>query len=78
MTYLEPFIFFDNPAGHHVVMRVILGRAQVNLVPAIRLERLLEYCGEFVGHLDGRRRGLLNLGCSRWCCSPRRSKHAKI
>ena len=52
MTYMEPFIFFDNPASHHVVMRVILSRAQVNLVPAIGLERLLEYLSEFISHLN--------------------------
>ena len=52
MTYMEPFIFFDNPTSNHVVMRIILGRTQVDLLPAIRLERLLEYISEFTGHLN--------------------------
>lgn len=42
-TYLEPFVLFYDPSGDHVVVGVLVSRAQVNRLPAIRLKRLFEY-----------------------------------
>lgn len=40
---LEPFVLFYDPSGDHVVVGVLVSRAQVNRLPAIRLKRLFEY-----------------------------------
>ena len=50
-AYMKPFIFLFDPAGHHVVVCVLLGGAQVDLVPPVALQRLLEYLLQLRRHL---------------------------
>ena len=35
VTYLEPFILFDNPSGYHVIVCVLIGGAKVNCIPTV-------------------------------------------
>ena len=50
-AYMKPFIFLLDPAGHHVVVCVVLRGAQVDLVPPVALQRLLKYPLELGRHL---------------------------
>ena len=43
VTYLEPFILFDDPSGYHVIVRVLIRGAEVDCIPTVWLEAFFKY-----------------------------------
>ena len=43
VTYLEPFILFDNPSGYHVIVCVLIRGAKVDCFPPVWLEAFFKY-----------------------------------
>jgi hypothetical protein len=57
---MEPFVLLGDPSVDHVFMRVVLRCPQINLVPPVRFEGLLEDVLELGRHLGDLHARLLN------------------
>ena len=77
LTYLEPFILFSDPARYHVIVSILVRRAQVNRVPSVRLEALLENFLQLRSHLGHLRACLLDFLSALGHRLPRSSKRSR-
>ena len=50
-AYMEPFVLLYDPAVHHIIMCVLVGRPQIDMVPPVALQRLLEHRLQLRRHL---------------------------
>ena len=48
---MQPLVLLDEPSRYHILVCVVLMGAKVDMVPAVRLERLLHDGFQLGGHL---------------------------
>lgn len=64
-TYIEPFILFNDPAGDHVIMCILIRWSQIYGIPSVGLKGLLEDLLQLWRHLGHLCRCLLDFLLSR-------------
>jgi len=75
---MEPFVLLGDPSVDHVFMRVVLRCPQINLVPPVGFEGLLEDVLELGRHLGDLHARLLNFIRSLRLIRTHRGEHSVL